>query len=183
MLSGLARLPAPSSAPGSAVPLFETQAARSLHAALLLQSLPPQALPFAPEHNFGYIARAQPAPLSGLAPGSAASAAYSFLSEKLATDERHEIIPARLCAYVRSVLCATQQPPEQQPAALAAQVRGVVAIFDDDLQPLVTAAAGVSAESGDDYAFLHSPAIRTGYKKGPTRMLMLQVLGFGTACT
>ena len=176
MLTGLARLPTPSVVSGMTVPIFQTQAARSLHAALLLQSLPLQALPFAPEHLFGYISRAQPIPLSGHA---LASPAFRFLSEKLATDERHEILPARLCKHMRNVLNTTQLSATKQPARLPADVRELVAMFDSDIQPLALAACSGEAISDAHYAFLDDPSVRTGYQKDNVRQSMLRILGEG----
>lgn len=176
MLAGLARLPTPSAVPGATPPRFATQAARSLHAALLLQSLPQQALPFAPEHLFGYISRAQPAPLSGPA---LASPALRFMSEKIATDERHEILPARLCQHMRAVLNSTRRPAAEQPAGLPADVRELVAMFDPDIQPLVLAACAGGEAPAAHYAFLDDPSVRTGYRKQKVRQSMLRILGVG----
>jgi len=175
MLTGLERLPVPSTVAGANAPIFTTHAARSLHAALLLQSLPQQALPFAPQHMFGYISRVQPEPLD--VHSHAASAAHVFFAHKLATDERHEIIPARMCKHLRGVLRATQQPEEHRAADLDAQIREFVSLFDTDIQPLATAACACDAASPADYRFLDGHDVRTGFRKEQSRMLMFKLLG------
>jgi len=177
MLTGLSRLPVPSTVAGATAPRFATQAARSLHAALLLQSLPQQALPFAPEHLFGYISRSQPAPPANMC--MYASPAYRFLAEKLATDERHEILPARLCTHLRAVLRDTQLSAAEQPAGLPADVRELVAMFDPDIQPLAQAACAGGAAPAAHYAFLDDPSVRTGYNKDHVRQSVMRLLGVG----
>lgn len=182
-LAQLAHSPALPAAPDAAVPIFVTAAARSLHAAVLLQSLPVHALAIAPAHNFSYVSRTT-APLCVAGPLSAAgdASAYRFLAEKIATDERHEIIPASLSKHISTVMLASQSPAHSGSAALAAQVRQIAGIFDSDIQPLVLSAAGALPGAPPDtpFAFLHSSAVRTGYDKRATRKLMMHVLGFDT---
>lgn len=168
MIGAIAAIPGPPAAAAGPAPRFETPAARSLHAAMLLQSLPAQKLPFAPTHNFSYVKGALPAArVSG-------DAAFDFLAQKIATDERHEIIPSVLSTHIRGVMQASRESPH--PPTLAAQVASVVAIFDTDIQPLVLSA--LAGGPVPPFTFLESSEIRTGYQKRPTRSLMLEVLGF-----
>lgn len=168
MIDAIVSIDSPPATTAIMSPLFETTAARSLHAAMLLQSLPAQALPFAPTHNFSYVKGVLPAaPLTG-------HKAFDFLAQKIATDERHEIIPSVISSHIIGVMRTSLENP--QAPELAAHVQSVVGIFDADMQPFVLSA--IVRGPAPPFTFLESSEIRTGYQKIPTRSLMIQLLGF-----
>jgi len=146
---------------------YATAMTRGLLASALLRSLQRTRFQIATDNCFSYRHRSgQDA--SEECCGS--SDDFQFLLDKIRKDTQHEIIPPVLGTHIMSLLMQRARSTMK-----AADAERVIAIFSADLQPLLRSCL-LDERVDDAYSFLVDPTPRTGYARGATSELMLDII-------
>jgi len=138
---------------------YKSAMVRSLYASAILHALPRNSFAIATHTNFSYF-RPHESRLRS------ENVVKEFLLQKIETDQRHGIIPQLLARHICTLV---------QDTANNLNVDRLLSIFDNDLHPLIMAAADGSV-SAATYSYLDTSRERTGYQAIATSSLMLQLL-------